>query len=232
MGRNRLSNAIRAEIHHRIAARENPDAMIGQAIYEMKCQLAIAQRQVAVAIADERNLRKRCEHHASEAAGWEQRAMLAVRAGDDNLARAALQRKHEIDEIAAQLTAQWHEQHASVQALHNALRGLANRIADAERQRRVLAARASRAQAQMMIAQTLSAIDAVSPWSTLERMEDRVIQMEAQAEALADLHLPATSLEAQFHALEASVTADDELRALKARMGVPLQLPAKSGYAY
>jgi phage shock protein A len=67
----------------------------------------------------------------------------------------------------------------------------------------------------------LSHLDGLSPWSTLERMEQRVEQIEASAEAaseIGDLHHGA-SLEAQFRALAAS-SVDDELAALKRRMAL------------
>ncbi|MEM6994571.1 MAG: PspA/IM30 family protein [Myxococcota bacterium] len=204
-----------------------PAAALDPVLGAMQTQLAQAQRQTAVAIADERRLRQWVEHCSGHASGWEQRAMLAVRAGDEGLARQALQRKAQWDDQARAYRAQWQDQKQSVDQLRAGLAALADRIAGAQRQRNALIARTVAAQARMSVAHTLAQMDSANPWSTLSQMEDRVVQMEAHAEAASELHLGMDdSLEAQFAALEAS-TVDDELAALKASMGLgPRALPS------
>ena len=52
-------------------------------------------------------------------------------------------------------------------------------------------------------------------------MSDRVTQLEAEAEATAELGaLPEDSLDQQFKALEASTGVDDQLAALKSELGL------------
>lgn len=218
---NRWMALVRSNLNDRIDRAEDPAKMLDQIVYEMKEQLIEAKKLVCVAIADERALRHRVDRHAADAELWEKRAMLAIRSGHDELARAALVRKSEQDELAATYGAQWHDQKQAVDNLRSALSALSQRIDDASRQRTILVARVARAQAQRTIASTLSHLDGLSPWSTLERMEQRVEQIEASAEAAAeigDLHHGA-SLEAQFRALAAS-SVDDELAALKRRMAL------------
>ena len=202
---------------HRIV--DDPARTLDRIIYEMRFQLALAKKQVAVAIADEHRLRREVERQAAETSAWERRAMMAVRAGDDALARAALLRKGEHDELQKTYEAQWAEQKRAVDALRAALRALDHRIAEASRQRNMLLARLSRANAQRTIAITLSNMNGYSPWTPLERMEDRVSQLEAEVDATADVFGGADiSLEAQFAALEARSRVDDELDALKRRL--------------
>lgn len=202
---------------HRIGA-DDPGRVLARIIGEMNLQVQEAKRQVCVAIVDEHALRRQVERHRSEAAVWETRAMLAVQAGDDGLARAALLRKGEADELVATYEAQWLEQKRSVDVLRAALHALDHRIREASRQRTLLVARANRAHAQRTIAETLAHLHAYSPWTPLERMEDRVVQLEAEVDAAYDLHGADLSLEAQFAALEARTRVDDELAALKRRL--------------
>ena len=54
-----------------------------------------ARKQVAVAIADEKRLAKQQEQERALAVEWEKKAMLAVKANNDDLAKQALQRKGE-----------------------------------------------------------------------------------------------------------------------------------------
>lgn len=197
----------------------DPTQTLDRLVLEMRAQLHVAQKQVCVAIADERVLRHHVDQHAAASAHWERRAMQAVRAGDDGLARAALGRKAEQDELTATYDAQWRDQRRSVDNLRAALRGLDQRIADAGRQRNVLIARWRRAEAQRTISATLVALNGHSPWTPLERLEERVVQIEAEAEAAGEFHNEDLSLEARFAALERS-SVDDELAALKLRMSL------------
>jgi phage shock protein A len=225
----RVMTVIRANLNDRISRAEDPARLLDQVIIDMRSQLELAKRQVCVAIADERVLRRHVDDHAREAAQWEKRAMMAVRAGDDNLARAALARKSAADDLAAQYETQWAEQKRSVDALRQALRGLDARIGDAMRQRTMLIARLARANAQRTIAATLSNLEGMSPYSTLERMEQRVVQMEAEVEAVAELDpRHDMSLDAQFAALASASTVDDELAALKRRYALECERERKA----
>lgn len=199
-------------------AYQHPAAALDPVLVGLKTQLTHAQHQAATAIADERRLRQWVDYHDNNAAGWEQRAMLAVRAGDDGLARAALERKAACKDEADAYRAHWQSQKQGVDALKAGLRALSDRIDAAHRERNSLVARTAAAQARMAVAHTLAQLDAMSPHSTLNRIEERVIQLEAQAEAAGELYGGDDSLEAQFRALE-TVAVDDQLAQLKAKMG-------------
>jgi phage shock protein A len=218
----RLGTLIRSNINELINKAEDPEKMLNQVLVDMKSQLVEAKKQVAVAIADEKRLKKQYQTEAEKAAEWERKAMLAIKAGDDNLAKAALARKGEHDEVAETLRQQWEAQKQSVEQLKLALRGLDAKIEEAKRKRNILVSRQKRAEAQRTINETLSNINSTSAFDTFERMSDRVTQLEAEAEATAELGgaLPEASLEQQFKALEASSGVDDQLAALKKRMAL------------
>lgn len=217
----RLGTLIRSNINELINKAEDPEKMLNQVLVDMKTQLVEAKKQVAVAIADEKRLKKQYEMEAAKALEWEKKAMLAVKAGDDNLAKAALARKAEHEEVAETLRQQWEAQKASVEQLKMALRGLDAKIEEAKRKRNILVSRQKRAEAQRTINETLTNINSTSAFDTFERMTDRVTQIEAEAEATAELGgaLPEASLDAQFKALAAS-SVDDELAALKKKMAL------------
>jgi phage shock protein A len=217
----RLGTLIRSNINELINKAEDPEKMLNQVLVDMKQQLVEAKKQVAVAIADEKRIKKQYEQAQAKAADWEKKAMLAIRAGDENLARAALQRKAEHDEVAEALKEQWEAQKASVEQLKGALRGLDAKIDEAKRKRNILVSRQKRAEAQRTINETLQGINSTSAFDTFERMSDRVTQLEAEAEATSEMGgaLMESSLDAQFRALEAG-SVDDELEALKQKMAL------------
>lgn len=218
----RLGTLIRSNINELINRAEDPEKMLNQVLVDMKGQLVEAKKQVAVAIADEKRIKKQYEQEIAKSADWEKKAMLAVRAGNDELARAALSRKAEHDELAATLKDQWEAQKQSVEQLKDALRILDSKIEEAKRKRNKLVARKRRAEAQATINKTLSQLNSTDSYdSTFARMDERVTQLEAEAEATAEFGaLPESSLESQFKALAAGSSVDSELEALKQKMAL------------
>jgi phage shock protein A len=193
--------------------------------------LVEAKKQVAVAIADEKRLHKQLESEASKSVDWEKKAMLAVRSGDDELAKEALVRKKEHDAIAAQYEEQWERQKALTGQLKTALKALGDKIGEAQRKKNVLIARKRRAEAMKSIQETMSGLSEVSAFETFDRMAEQIDQMEAEAEAGAAVAEQYTGdiLKHRFSELEASAGADLELEALKRKMGLrPAQSPPVS----
>src|SRR5512140_3934246 len=113
--------------------------------------------------------------------------MVAVRAGDDNLARQALGRKQEHETIATQFQQQWIQQKQAVEKLKDALRMLNNKIEEAKRKKNVLIARKKRAEAQRAIQETMSGMNNASAFETFDRMSEKIDQIEAEAEASTEI---------------------------------------------
>src|ERR1700691_4167091 len=88
----RVSTLLRANLNDLIEKAENPERLLKQLVLDMENQLMQVKTQVAIAIADEHLLERKRKEHEDEAAEWKRKAELAVAKGDDNLARAALER--------------------------------------------------------------------------------------------------------------------------------------------
>ncbi len=129
----RLGTLIKSNINDLITKAEDPEKMLTQVLLEMQQQLVEAKKAVAVAIADEKKLQKQYVSETDKAKEWERKAMIAVRAGDDNLARQALGRKQEHENISTQFQQQWIQQKQAVEKLKDALRLLNNKIEEAKR---------------------------------------------------------------------------------------------------
>ncbi len=218
----RLATLIKSNLNDLISRSEDPEKMLNQIVVEMSNQLLEAKRQVAQSIADEKRLQKQVEQETQNAAEWEKRAMLAVRAGDDALAKEALARKKEHQTLAEQFQEQWSKQKAAVEQLKLALRALNNKIEEAKRKKNLLIARKKRAEAQKAIQETMSGLKNASAFETFDRMAGRIEQMEAEAEAHAELNEEATgdTLAHKFRELEVTKGADEDLLALKRSMGL------------
>jgi phage shock protein A len=220
----RLGTLIKSNLNDLISRAEDPEKMLNQVLLEMQQQLVEAKKAVAVAIADEKRLQKQYNAELDKSKEWERKAMLAVRAGDDALARQALVRKQEHDNIAAQFQQQWIAQKGAVDKLKDALRLLANKIEEAKRKKNILIARKKRAEAQRQIASTMQGLGDTSAFDTFDRMAERINLLEAEAEAGAELagEISGDTLESKFLALESGGhgTEDEALSELKAKMGL------------
>jgi phage shock protein A len=224
----RLAQLIKANLNDLIDRAEDPSKMLSQVIVDMNAQLINAKKQVAVAIADEKHLSKQAEQEAANAAEWERRAMLAIRQGDDALARDALARKKHHADLAHQFEEQWQKQKASVDHLKTALRMLNDKIEDAKRKKNLLEARIARGKAQQAIQNTLTGLKDNSAFDQFDRLEKKVDRIEAEAEAGVELAEEYTGdrLAQQFRELEQNSGVDDDLVAMKRKMGMAPPAPA------
>jgi phage shock protein A len=228
----RLGTLIKSNINDLITKAEDPEKMLSQVLLEMQQQLVEAKKAVAIAIADEKKLQKQYTSETDKAKEWERKAMVAVRAGDDNLARQALGRKQEHETISTQFQQQWIQQKQAVEKLKDALRLLNNKIEEAKRKKNILIARKKRAEAQQQIANTMQGLGDTSAFDTFDRMAERIQLMEAEAEAGAELagELSGDTLESKFLQLEQGGGGgeEDALSELKAKMGM-LEAPKGDG---
>ncbi len=218
----RLAQLIKSNLNDLISRSEDPEKMLNQIVLEMNNQLVEAKKQVAASIADEKRLAKQLEQETSNAQEWERRAMLALRAGNEPLAKEALARKRERDELVATLKDQWAKQKTAVEQLKTALRLLSDKIEEASRKKNVLIARKKRAEAQKAIQETMTGLRDPSAFETFDRMAQKIDQIEAEADAQTELaqEMTGDTLAAKFDNLERNQGGEDDLVALKRKMGI------------
>ena len=227
----RLGTLIKSNLNDLISKAEDPQKMLNQLVADMQNQLVEAKKQVAVSIADQKRLEKQRDEQGELAQEWERKAMLAVRASDDNLARVALKRKGEHEKQAAEFTKQTQLQKDAVEKLKEQLRTLNDKIEEAKRKKNILIARQKRAEAQKAIQDTMQGLSDTSAFDTFERMANKVDQIEAEADASVELgnELTGDTLQQKFKALESGgVGTDTALAELKAKMGLAAAPAAKA----
>ncbi len=221
----KFSTLIRSNINDAIAKAENPEKMLNQILLDMRDQLAKAKQEVAVAIADERKLKAQAEEEQKLAADWEQRAMLAIREGRDDLAKQALLRQQEHTERAVTYAETWQKQAGETERLKESLRALNDKIEEAKRKKNLLVAKQKRAQAQQRIHETMAGLSDRSAFEVFDRMAEKIEETERRAVATAEVHeaLTGDTLEQQFQQLNAGTTNEGvewKLLQLKEKMGL------------
>ena len=218
----RLGTLIKSNLNDLISKAEDPQKMLNQIVLEMQNQLVEAKKQVATSIADEKRLKKQWDDQVDLSKEWERKAMLAVRAGDDGLAKEALARKGEHDGMQAEFGKQWQLQKDAVDKLKDQLRTLNDKIEEAKRKKNILIARQKRAEAQKAIQDTMRGLSDSSAFDSFERMHQKVEQIEAESEASTELggELSGDTLQQKFKQLEGGTGGDLALAELKAKMGL------------
>jgi len=89
----RVSDIFKANVNDMLDRMEDPEKMVKQMIIEMEEALVKATSALAKAMANERNLRKQQENAVLQAKQWEDKAAMALKAGNADLAKQALSKK-------------------------------------------------------------------------------------------------------------------------------------------
>lgn len=212
----RMSRLIRANVNDIIDRAEDPEKMMNELLREMSASISEARTQVASMIAQEKEIEGDLRAAKKDAADWQNKAELAVSRGRDDLAREALRRKNDADELTTVYEHHLESQQEMVEKLKGQLRVLEAKHQEADSKRGILIARHRRAQAQQRITETFSTLPELSSANELDRMERKIRGDEARAEAMVELEQD--SVEWQFAELEVDSDVESQLAALKAGM--------------
>ncbi len=211
----RISRLFRANINDLVSKAEDPEKILEQSIIDMQEDLVQLRQAVASAIASQKRSQQQYNTAQSEANKWQQRAQLALEKGDEALAREALVRKKAQADSAATIKASLDTQTAQVDSLKKNLMALEAKISEAKTKKDMLKARMQAAKAQENLQNTVSNMGTSSALAAFDRMEEKVLQMEARTQAA--FEIGGTGIDQQFAALEGA-NVDDELLALKAQL--------------
>ena len=143
----RVATLVRANLNDLIDRAEDPEKMIKQVILDMENQLLQVKTQVAISMADQHLLQKKQKEQEDKAAGWMRKAELAVDKGQDDLARAALERYQSFTKLAEGYTHQVEDQKQQVDTLRKALEQLDQKLGEARGKSDLLLAKHRRARA-------------------------------------------------------------------------------------
>ena len=212
----RIGRVFRANINDMVSKAEDPEKMLEQAVIDMQEDLVQLRQAVAQAIAQQKRTEQQLNNNQKEEGNWQQRAQLALQKGDESLAREALVRKKSYSDTIQLLSTQLQQQTAQVSTLKKNLIGLESKISEAKTKKNMLKARAKAAKANEQLQQTIGNMGTGSSMAAFERMEEKVLEMEARSQAAGELG--DAGLEQQFAQLEAGSGVDDELAAMKAQL--------------
>jgi phage shock protein A len=199
---------------------EQPEEQLAVFVEELTGSMSKMQKGVAAAVADEKRLKLQIGKALESAQGWEQKAMLALKQGDETLARQALVRKEDAEAQARVLQASWKTQMEACEKLKVNLSQARVRLDDAKREYTLLLARYRSAQTKQKLTETMTLGSDESPMKYIEGLNDKILKIEAETEANLELigENGAGDLEQQFARLEQAHRGEQALLDLKAKM--------------
>lgn len=204
---------IKSYINNFLNKVEDPEKLLDQALSEMEENYRRSKVELAKAVADEVRLKKKLTENTTLSEEWEVKAVLAVKKGNDDLAREALKLKARYDEIILQIGESWKFQKEATDNLKNSLKQLQMKIDEAKRKRNLLVTRQQRALLQKKIYTTINSANGTNPLSTLNQMEEKIANLEAESEAIKSLG--GDSLDEKFNSLQANSDLEKRLSELK-----------------
>lgn len=220
----RFSRVAKSNLSNLANKLEDPEKIMEQALEEMQNDLVKVRQSYAEVTATQRRLMKQKEQCDAMAQDWYKRAQLALEKGNDELAKEALARRQTQTDEANNVQSQLDAQADAMDKLYEGMKMLEKKILESKAKKDQMVARARTAQSTQKVNDMITGVTGKTSMDAFNRMEEKVEQLEAQAEISAEMGsiggnmLPGSegaNVEAQFAALEASDAVDDELAKMK-----------------
>ncbi len=214
----KFADIVKANVNDLIDKAEDPAKMIKLMIIEMEEAITQATSSVAQAMANQKNLERKEQQAKQQAQEWANKAAQALKAGREDLAKEALGKKVTYENQAKQFEEMRLQAEKSTSQLRNNLDMIKAKLDEARIRETTLIARSDTAKAQKEFAKNMGKMD-TSAFAKFDKMEEKIMKQESEAEALADL-TGATIKEDEFAKLENNSKVDDELAKLKQQLNM------------
>ncbi|MGB6299968.1 MAG: PspA/IM30 family protein [Rivularia sp. (in: cyanobacteria)] len=212
----RIGRLFRSNVNSWTAQREDPEKILEQAVYEMQENLVRMRQGVAQAIATQKRTERQAAQAYSTQEEWYRRAQMALEQGNDALAREALTKRKAYQQTSSALAEQIGQQKTLVAKLKKDMQALELKISEAKTKKDMYIARARSAEASLRLQEMLGETGDTSSLKAFEKMEDKLLELEAKQEAIAVSDTD--ELENKFASLSESDDVDAELSAMKAKL--------------
>ncbi|MEK3883022.1 PspA/IM30 family protein [Paenibacillus sp. PL2-23] len=211
----RLRDLTLSNVYSMIEKAEDPIKLTDQYIRDMTEDLQDAEKAVASQIALEKKFKKLYEEQEALLQKRTEQSHIAVQEGNLELARRVIEDKQAVETKMIE----YKEAYAENQLLANNLRAkleeMRKQLTDMKNKRDTLVARYQAAKTQTEINKAMSSFGTSSASAGMKRMEEKMLQAEAMAEASNDLAASkGKSIDDEFANLGKNRAVEDELAAL------------------
>lgn len=212
----RINDIVQANINAMLDKAEDPEKIIRLIIQEMEETLVEVRTDAARYIAQQKTLARQIDATSKHINGWQDKAQLAMDNDKESLAKAALIEKQKYVAKLTSLEEQQAHLTESIEKIQADTGRLNSKLAEAKAKQKTLVQRKNSAQTRLKVKQADHESKIDDAMMRFENYEQRIDYLEAQVDAY-DLTKSddATSLQAQFDAMEANEVIEKELEALK-----------------
>ena len=214
----RMTDIINSNINALLDQAEDPEKMIRLIIQEMEDTLVEVRSSSARVLADRKAAARRLEQVQAEADSWEQKAVLAISKGREDLARAALQEKHEIEDEVAAVQAELNATDEHIEQLNHEVGQLQQKLSDAKAKQKALLMRSKTVESRIKVKRQMHREQLDGAFARFEHFERRMDNLESQLESMDLGRDVPPDLAAEIDALAEDERISDELARLKAQM--------------
>lgn len=217
----RMTDIINSNLTALLDKAEDPKKMIRMMIQEMEETLVEVRSSSARVIADRKTTGRRLERMRQEAKEWESKAMLAIEKGREDLARAALAEKQQVEGEIEQVDQELESLDEHLEHLNEEVGQLQTKLNDAKAKQKTMLLRQSSVESRLRVKRQHHKEALDDAFDKFERFERRMDNLEGQLEAM-DIGMEVkTDLKSQIDALANNDTINDELARLKEKMNTP-----------
>lgn len=215
----RMTDIINSNLNAMLDQAEDPEKMIRLIIQEMEDTLVEVRSSSAKVLADRKAAARKIEQVQAEADSWEEKAKLAINKGREDLARAALQEKREIEQELVIVEAEMTTTDEHIDQLNSEVAQLQQKLGDAKAKQKALLMRTKTVESRIKVKRQIQREALDTAFARFEHFERRMDNLESQLEVMDFGRDGSPDLATEIDALIEDEKINDELAKLKEKMG-------------
>lgn len=211
----RLSDIINSNISSLLDKAENPEKMIRMVIQEMEETLVEVRSGTAKVIAEKKTLHRRAEQLRKQAEDWQQKAELALSKDREDLAKAALVERANVNATVHLLDAEMVKLDETLDKLSGEIEQLQNKLNDARARQKTIVMRVTATQSRVDVSRQLHNFNIDNAMNKFEYYEKKIDLMEGQVDSL---NMERRGLQSEFDELARKEKIDQELQEIRKKL--------------
>ncbi|MDD3363639.1 MAG: PspA/IM30 family protein [Syntrophomonas sp.] len=214
----RINDNVRANLNALLDKAEDPAKLLNQYLMDMGDDIVDAESSVARQLVVVHKFKSQYEEASELVAKRETQAMEALQKDREDLARRALEDKTLHKARADDYKLQYENGYGTAEMLKSQLREMKDEYERLKAKRDTLVARAQSAKAQKKVTGISASFGKDNSRRGFDRMEEKVMQMEAEIQVAAEMSAAGNILDKELAALGGGEDIDRELAALKEKL--------------
>ncbi|MDO7908878.1 PspA/IM30 family protein [Paenibacillus sp. JX-17] len=183
----RIRDITVATLNEHLEQSQDPVRLIDQFLISTRNEIAEAEKLQNQYAQHTRQMKQQVDQATSIKDRREEQALLALKAGEEHLAKLALQEKMLYEEKIEQFTELWSQSRESLRELEQQLQELRNEYQTVYSKRQYYAARMQTLQLQQRMNQRAGSYGTTNVPGMFNRLENTVSDLEAETRSLRDL---------------------------------------------